>query len=111
MTGSYFRGDAEAILDPADESKFETVTYTYYEQLNGYRHFTLDEHPMARVFWADLVAREEVEVVHQDGLEFLVLILTMDCLHRLSLALLSRHVNVRHFSPCLVAKLPFQECG
>jgi hypothetical protein len=36
MTGSYFRGDAEAILDPVDESKFETVTYTYYEQLNGY---------------------------------------------------------------------------
>jgi len=38
MTGSYFRGDAEAILDPQDESKFETVTYTYYEQLNGYEY-------------------------------------------------------------------------
>ena len=38
MTGSYFRGDAEAVLDPTDESKFETVTYTYYEQLNGYEH-------------------------------------------------------------------------
>jgi hypothetical protein len=38
MTGSYFRGDAEAILDPLDESKFETVTYTYYEQLNGYEY-------------------------------------------------------------------------
>jgi superfamily II DNA or RNA helicase len=36
MTGSYFRGDAEAVLHPEDESKFETVTYTYYEQLNGY---------------------------------------------------------------------------
>jgi hypothetical protein len=36
MTGSYFRGDAEAVLAPQDESKFETVTYTYYEQLNGY---------------------------------------------------------------------------
>jgi superfamily II DNA or RNA helicase len=36
MTGSYFRGDAEAVLAPSDESKFETVTYTYYEQLNGY---------------------------------------------------------------------------
>ncbi|MDE2402688.1 MAG: DEAD/DEAH box helicase [Burkholderiales bacterium] len=36
MTGSYFRGDSEAVLAPADESKFETVTYTYYEQLNGY---------------------------------------------------------------------------
>jgi hypothetical protein len=36
MTGSYFRGDAEAVLSPVDEAKFETVTYTYYEQLNGY---------------------------------------------------------------------------
>lgn len=36
MTGSYFRGDAEAVLSPQDESKFDTVTYTYYEQLNGY---------------------------------------------------------------------------
>lgn len=38
MTGSYFRGDAEAVLSPQDESKFETVTYTYYEQLNGYTY-------------------------------------------------------------------------
>lgn len=38
MTGSYFRGDAEAVLAPADESKFDTVTYTYYEQLNGYEY-------------------------------------------------------------------------
>jgi superfamily II DNA or RNA helicase len=38
MTGSYFRGDAEPVLSPHDESKFETVTYTYYEQLNGYRY-------------------------------------------------------------------------
>jgi superfamily II DNA or RNA helicase len=37
MTGSYFRGDSEAVLLPADESRFEMVTYTYYEQLNGYR--------------------------------------------------------------------------
>jgi hypothetical protein len=37
MTGSYFRGDSEAVLAPSDEGKFETVTYTYYEQLNGYR--------------------------------------------------------------------------
>lgn len=36
MTGSYFRGDSEAVLAPADEVKFETITYTYYEQLNGY---------------------------------------------------------------------------
>ena len=38
MTGSYFRGDAVAVLAPDDEAKFETVTYTYYEQLNGYEH-------------------------------------------------------------------------
>jgi hypothetical protein len=38
MTGSYFRGDAEPVLAPSDEAKFETVTYTYYEQLNGYEH-------------------------------------------------------------------------
>lgn len=38
MTGSYFRGDAEAVLSPQDEMKFESVTYTYYEQLNGYRY-------------------------------------------------------------------------
>ena len=38
MTGSYFRGDAEPVLMPQDESKFETVTYTYYEQLNGYTY-------------------------------------------------------------------------
>jgi hypothetical protein len=38
MTGSYFRGDAEDVLSPQDEGKFEKVTYTYYEQLNGYEY-------------------------------------------------------------------------
>ncbi|WP_420393246.1 DEAD/DEAH box helicase [Acuticoccus sp.] len=38
MTGSYFRGDAEAVLAPQDESRFDAVTYTYYEQLNGYEY-------------------------------------------------------------------------
>jgi hypothetical protein len=38
MTGSYFRGDAVAVLAPEDEARFETVTYTYWEQLNGYDH-------------------------------------------------------------------------
>ena len=37
MTGSYFRGDSEAVLAPTDEARFDTVMYTYYEQLNGYR--------------------------------------------------------------------------
>ena len=38
MTGSYFRGDAEVVLAPQDEVKFDMVTYTYYEQLNGYEY-------------------------------------------------------------------------
>ncbi|MGQ4879207.1 DEAD/DEAH box helicase [Billgrantia sp. LNSP4103-1] len=38
MTGSYFRGDAAPILLPDDEARFDKVTYTYYEQLNGYRY-------------------------------------------------------------------------
>ncbi len=38
MTGSYFRGDAQPVLMPHDEARFETVTYTYYEQLNGYEY-------------------------------------------------------------------------
>lgn len=38
MTGSYFRGDAMPVLGPQDEAKFDTVTYTYYEQLNGYEY-------------------------------------------------------------------------
>lgn len=43
MTGSYFRGDSVAVLMPEDEAKFTTVTYTYYEQLNGYQWLkTLD---------------------------------------------------------------------
>lgn len=38
MTGSYFRGDSNAILSPEDEATFTKVTYNYYEQLNGYTH-------------------------------------------------------------------------
>ncbi|QDV62185.1 hypothetical protein [Crateriforma conspicua] len=38
MTGSYFRGDAAAVLMPEDERRFESVTYTYYEQLAGYQY-------------------------------------------------------------------------
>lgn len=38
MTGSYFRGDANPILSAQDEMEFDKVTYTYYEQLNGYEH-------------------------------------------------------------------------
>ncbi len=43
MTGSYFRGDSVPILLPGNEARFDTVTYTYYEQLNGYKYLkTLD---------------------------------------------------------------------
>ncbi|KPN62363.1 Superfamily II DNA or RNA helicase [Aliiroseovarius crassostreae] len=38
MTGSYFRGDADPVLRPEDEAKFTTITYSYYEQLEGYEH-------------------------------------------------------------------------
>lgn len=38
MTGSYFRGDTVPILLADDEAKFTKVTYTYYEQLNGYQY-------------------------------------------------------------------------
>jgi hypothetical protein len=38
MTGSYFRGDAVPILTPDDEAAFDKITYTYYEQLNGYTY-------------------------------------------------------------------------
>ena len=37
MTGSYFRGDTTPVLRPEDEARFTRVSYTYYEQLNGYR--------------------------------------------------------------------------
>ncbi|WP_127058640.1 DEAD/DEAH box helicase [Veillonella ratti] len=38
MTGSYFRGDSVPILEPKDEQLFNRVTYTYYEQLEGYNY-------------------------------------------------------------------------
>ena len=38
MTGSYFRGDQVPILSPETEARFTQVTYTYYEQLNGYKY-------------------------------------------------------------------------
>ena len=38
MTGSYFRGDSVPVLLPENERRFTKITYTYYEQLNGYEH-------------------------------------------------------------------------
>src|ERR1700679_1054976 len=36
MTGSYFRGGAEAVMASEEEARFDTNPYTCYEQLNGY---------------------------------------------------------------------------
>ena len=41
MTGSYFRGDSVPVLEAKDEEQFDKVTYTYYEQLNGYKYLKL----------------------------------------------------------------------
>lgn len=38
LTGSYFRGDSVPILSPEEEELFDKVTYTYYEQLDGYEY-------------------------------------------------------------------------
>lgn len=38
MTGSYFRGDGVAVLTPEVERKITTVTYSYYDQLSGYKY-------------------------------------------------------------------------
>ncbi len=62
MTGSYFRGDAEAVLHPDDEAKFETVTYTYYEQLNGYQY--LKQLDIGYVFYAAAYTDKIIEVLN-----------------------------------------------
>jgi superfamily II DNA or RNA helicase len=61
MTGSYFRGDAEAVLHPEDEAKFETVTYTYYEQLNGYEY--LKQLDIGYVFYAAAYTDKIIQVL------------------------------------------------
>jgi hypothetical protein len=64
MTGSYFRGDAEAVLAPGDEAKFDTVTYTYYEQLNGYTYLkSLD---IGYFFYAGSYADDILKVLDPD---------------------------------------------
>jgi len=62
MTGSYFRGDAEAVLAPQDEAKFETVTYTYYEQLNGYEY--LKQLDMGYFFYAGSYVDDILKVLN-----------------------------------------------
>lgn len=61
MTGSYFRGDAEAVLAPEDESRFDTVTYTYYEQLNGYEY--LKQLDIGYYFYSGSYADEILKVL------------------------------------------------
>ena len=64
MTGSYFRGDAVAVLAPQDEARFETVTYTYYEQLNGYVYLkTLD---IGYYFYSGSYADDILSVLNSD---------------------------------------------
>jgi len=80
MTGSYFRGDAEAVLMPEDEAKFDTVTYTYYEQINGYTYLKeldigyyfysgqyterKDSEGQAKANVFDLINTEEKTIIH-----------------------------------------------
>jgi len=61
MTGSYFRGDTVAVLTPQDEARFDTVTYTYYEQLNGYEY--LKELDIGYFFYSGSYADEILEVL------------------------------------------------
>lgn len=62
MTGSYFRGDAEAVLSPQDEAKFATVKYTYYEQLSGYEH--LKRLDIGYYFYSDSYADDILKVLN-----------------------------------------------
>lgn len=64
MTGSYFRGDAEAVLSPQDEARFETVTYTYYEQLNGYKY--LKQLDLGYYFYTGSYSDEILNVLNPD---------------------------------------------
>jgi len=61
MTGSYFRGDAMPVLAPQDEAHFETVTYTYYEQLNGYQY--LKQLDIGYYFYSGSYIEEIAEVL------------------------------------------------
>ena len=64
MTGSYFRGDAEPVLMPEDEDKFENVTYTYYEQLNGYQY--LKQLDIGYFFYSGLYADDILKVLNPE---------------------------------------------
>jgi len=64
MTGSYFRGDAEPVLAPADEALFETVTYTYYEQLSANKY--LKQLDIGYFFYAQSYLDDILAVLNPD---------------------------------------------
>lgn len=64
MTGSYFRGDAVPVLAPHDEAKFDTVTYTYYEQLNGYEY--LKQLDIGHFFYSGSYVEDIAKVIEAD---------------------------------------------
>jgi len=64
MTGSYFRGDTVPVLTPKDECNFETVTYTYYEQLSGYQH--LKDLEIGYFFYSGAYTDEIMSVLDPD---------------------------------------------
>lgn len=70
MTGSYFRGDSVPILDPADEALFDKVTYSYYEQLDGYQYlksFGIDYHFYQGKYYtaiADVLDTSKKTIIH-----------------------------------------------
>lgn len=64
MTGSYFRGDAMAVLAPENEAKFDTVTYTYYEQLNGYEY--LKQLDIGYFFYSGSYTEDILKVLNPD---------------------------------------------
>ena len=64
MTGSYFRGDAEPVLMPEDEEKFENITYTYYEQLNGYEY--LKKLDIGYYFYSGLYSDDILKVLNSE---------------------------------------------
>ena len=64
VTGSYFRGDSIPVLLPEEEEKFENVTYTYYEQLNGYKY--LKKLDIGYFFYSGLYAESILKVLNPE---------------------------------------------
>jgi superfamily II DNA or RNA helicase len=64
MTGSYFRGDSIPVLRPEDEALFRSITYSYYEQLDGYRF--LKSLGISYSFYRDTYISAIPEVLNSD---------------------------------------------